>query len=162
MTAKKKLQALCKVAKSSRFGVKFTERGVVYATDGTMLLKSSVGASGGAPNCVADPETLSVQVKQMTKDTCLFNLDFGAFPETNDSDFDPSPFFGSFASVPNALFHVDPFMLKKAVDAVTQSWEGPKAEAVIEVSYVPGSSGPSLIFSGPDNLAVFMRCVVLV
>lgn len=153
MSLKKRLQALCKIAKAGKsFDVKFTEDGMVHATDNAVMVSTRASHVPVEP-CVADPESLSLQVKQMTKDSIFHNLRMGHFPETNERDFSLAVPDKNGPSV-----HVDPFVMKSLFDALTQCWEGPKAEAAVLMTYVPETS--VVVLEGPDGLRAVLKPVV--
>lgn len=156
MSLKKKLQALCKIAKGGSKHVKFTQDGKVHATDGRLMVTALAGFPSNARVCIADPDTLAIQVKSMTKDSHLFDLSLGQYPDTNDADFDVSA--GDRPTDAAVFVDVDPFALKALADAITQCWEGPKADASVRLTYFPDKQVIEMV--GPDHLRAILKPVV--
>lgn len=150
MSLKKKLAAMCKLAKSSkgRFGVKFTKDGKVHATNGAFMVSAISSELPTGKDCICDPETLASQVKMMTKDSIHINLHLGHCPETDDTDFPLE--VGDTPKGASQFLNVDPFVLKALVDTITQCWEGPKHGASVKMTYFPEEK--ILELKGPDGL----------
>jgi len=151
MSLKKRLQALAKIAKGGPHAVEIRRNGRAVACNNRVRLSTPL-LSGVSEEVSVDPTVIAEVAKGMSaKDT-----DFCFSSGTSDfPPIEPLPYLPP--ADPSCTTHVDPFLLKRAVDALTSCWEGPKADACVRVHFYP--SQQAIVMSAND-VHVILRSVV--
>ena len=147
MSLKKRLQALCKIASSGPYGLRLDRR--MHATDGNVYVSVDVGNYAPREPIYIDPGGMARETKDISaSDTVLPPHVPGG------KEFDPP-------EVPETRVEtiVDPFLMKRLFDAVTQSWEGPKASAYVSIRFYPSEQTIEVV-SDKQGIRAVARTVV--